>query len=399
MGSAQLGDALSMLEAAQEFKGASRRSLERLAEAMERIELPPRASVFEPGSPSDDIYLIAEGHVRLTYRLGSGREGMIAEMGPGELLGEMTALTGRRRTGAARATSETILWSMPADLLREVVRSDAQLATDLMRATMDLVLDKDISVVLTAEERAQLQRAVDVERKAAQELREHGALKDEQVAIMAHDIRAPLTVILGCSEVLADRWGDLEEERRVEFLRTISRSAKALAELVEDALQVSALESGEMAYDTEALDLVALVGRVVDEFKYGLPGRQIEIEAAAPELKVRCDDRRQWQILTNLLSNAVKFSPDDAPVTIRIAADSAFGHVSVIDRGRGIEPGSLRSLFKKFSRLPDPDGHRTRGTGLGLYICDLLVRAQGGEIWAVSTPGEGSTFTYTVPLA
>ena len=399
MGSAQVADALSALEAALEFKGASSESLERLAASMRRIELPPRTSVFEPGQDSDNVYLIAEGHIRLTYGLGSGREGMIAELGPGDLLGEHTALTERPRTGAARATSGAVVWSMPAEVLRDCVNKDVQLAKNLMLAAMDLILDKDISVVVTAEERAKLQRAVDIERKAVEELRESGAMKDEQVAIMAHDIRAPLTVILGCSEVLAERWQDLVVDRRVEFLNTISRSARALAGLVEDALQVSALESGEMAYDIETLDLVALVDRVVAEFKHGVPLRIIEVEASAPEIKVRCDDRRQWQVLTNLLSNAVKFSPEDAPITVRVSADEGVGRVSIVDRGRGIEPGSLRSLFRKFSRIPDPEGRRTSGTGLGLYICDLLVRAQGGEIWAESTPGQGSTFTYTVPRA
>ncbi len=112
------------------------------------------------------------------------------------------------------------------------------------------------------------------------------------------------------------------------------------------------------------------------------------------------DERRQWQILTNLLSNAVKFSDADQPIQVEVRRDNGGARVSVVDRGRGIGPESMRHLFKKFSRLPDPEGaKKPPGTGLGLYICDLLVRAQGGQIWAESTPGGGSTFTYTIPSA
>lgn len=102
----------------------------------------------------------------------------------------------------------------------------------------------------------------------------------------------------------------------------------------------------------------------------------------------------------NLVTNALKFSPEDEPVAIEVLEANGGLRVAVTDRGAGIAPEDFPKLFQKFSRLTEPAGHkRTRGTGLGLYSCRLMVEAQGGRIWAVSSPGDGSTFSYTLPVA
>jgi signal transduction histidine kinase len=108
------------------------------------------------------------------------------------------------------------------------------------------------------------------------------------------------------------------------------------------------------------------------------------------------DARRQRQILANLISNALKFSPPSEPIEVVVALKDSVAAVSVRDHGHGISPAYLPMIFEKFYRATGDGKPKVAGNGLGLYICRLLVEAQGGEIWAESTAGKGSTFTYTV---
>ncbi|MGH7856294.1 MAG: sensor histidine kinase, partial [Candidatus Binatia bacterium] len=111
------------------------------------------------------------------------------------------------------------------------------------------------------------------------------------------------------------------------------------------------------------------------------------------------DEQRNWQVVTNLLSNAVKFSPADQPIEVTVTPDNGFLRVSVRDHGSGIAPEDQQRLFQKFERIVTPGARRSAGTGLGLYICRSIVEAQGGRIRVESTEGEGSTFSYTIPVA
>jgi signal transduction histidine kinase len=173
-----------------------------------------------------------------------------------------------------------------------------------------------------------------------------------------------------------------------------------LSGLVEDVLQVARIESGQFAYEVAPFDLPALVRRTAGEIELGSDSPRIRVVAAAELPPAMGDGERNWQVLTNLLSNALKFSPDDAPVEVAITTDGTELTVAVRDQGAGIDADDMVRLFQKFSRIRTADVRgKIKGTGLGLYICQQIVEAQGGRIWAESTVGAGSTFIYTIPAA
>ncbi len=240
---------------------------------------------------------------------------------------------------------------------------------------------------------------LDGEREAVARLRELTALRDDFVATVVHDLRSPMTVISGLATVLVSG-ADLSDEQRSAFLERIVANTARLSTLIDAVLDVARLESGDIAYESIAFDLVALVRDLVDEAALAQPHRTYRLDAPEPIPQAFGDPATYLRVVTNLLSNADKFSIEDAPVEVLITTEEALLQVRVRDTGPGIDSADLPKLFQRFSRINRHGvGALIPGTGLGLYISKQLVEAQGGRIWADSTPGEGSAFCFTVPVA
>jgi len=233
------------------------------------------------------------------------------------------------------------------------------------------------------------------ERAVGLRLKEADAMKNDLVGIVAHDLRSPMTVIGGYAQYMRESWSTLDETQKLEFLDAISRNVDNVAQLVEDMLEVASLEAGHLKCEMQPFDLGDVVRGTVAEIAVANTRRTCSLTVPGDLPLAFGDVRRQRQILANLLSNAMKFSPPSSPVELVVGVDGSCAAVSVRDEGDGIDVDQVPLIFEKFYRIPN-SGRRAPGNGLGLYICRLLVEAQGGRIWAESTPGIGSTFTYTV---
>jgi signal transduction histidine kinase len=233
---------------------------------------------------------------------------------------------------------------------------------------------------------------------AIERLERLDALKDDVLALMAHDIRTPLAIIGGFAEHLQDRWDELSEQEKLENIGTISRHALKLYGLADAGLQVTRIESDSFPYELRSVRLEEDVARTVADLPTAEAAR-IRVNAREPLPPVRCDPERHWQILMNLLSNALKFSPPETPIDVDVSRQDRMVEVAVRDRGPGISGADLPRLFQKFSRIGGPELDGVRGTGLGLYISKALVEGQSGQIRVESAPGRGSTFAYALPVA
>jgi signal transduction histidine kinase len=242
-------------------------------------------------------------------------------------------------------------------------------------------------------------RALEQQREIAERLRLVNELKNEFVAVVAHDLRSPMSVISGFARTIDNQWDFMPEEQKREILRIIAGNTESLATLVEDVLQVARIESGELTYHMRPFDMGALAGRVVRDMS-SIDERpfKLDIEDGVPP--ALGDEDRQWQVLTNLVTNAMKFSPNSDPVEVRVCRRGPRLEVSVVDHGIGIRPEDQGRVFDKFARIePNDPSTRVKGSGLGLFITRTIVEAHGGELRVRSKPGAGSTFTYTVPAA
>jgi len=221
-------------------------------------------------------------------------------------------------------------------------------------------------------------------------------LKSEVVNVVAHDFRAPLAGVLGHAEVLELR-PDAPAEERADSVRSIVRAATHMASLVDKTLKTTRLETGHFPFDFGLADLGAIVAEVLARS----PGeRAYEIEADLPEdpIPVWADKDRLREVIQNLLSNAAKYSPGGGPVQIQVKVDHEKAVVRVEDHGLGIAPEHMGRLFRPFSRIRTPKTAGIDGSGLGLYICERVVRAHGGRIWAESQLDRGSAFCFTLPV-
>jgi CheY-like chemotaxis protein/anti-sigma regulatory factor (Ser/Thr protein kinase) len=221
-------------------------------------------------------------------------------------------------------------------------------------------------------------------------------MKSELVNIVAHDFRAPLAGVLGHAELLEWR-PDAPRADRLEQARSIIHAATHMANLVEKTLKTNRLETGQFPFDFGIVDLSAVAREVVGR----VPARAMHpLVADIPEDPVPCwaDRDRLAEVLDNLVSNAVKYSPAGGAVHLEVRRDDERAVVSVRDEGIGIAEGDLDRLFRPFSRVRNLRTADIEGSGLGLYICDRIVRAHGGRLEVKTAPDKGSVFTFTVPL-
>jgi signal transduction histidine kinase/CRP-like cAMP-binding protein len=250
--------------------------------------------------------------------------------------------------------------------------------------------------------------------------------KSQFLASMSHELRTPLNAIIGFSEVLLDpNLGPLSQDERQEFLTHILTSGKHLLRLINDVLDLSKIEAGKMELHPEAVSLVETVEGVLGTVKPLATKKQVHVSSAlAPDLPPAwADPPRLKQILYNLVSNAIKFTPASGHVTVTArqvpgiwgqgpgigsgspAPDTRHPtpgpclEVSVTDTGVGIPAADLGRIFEEFEQVADPTQPRQEGTGLGLALVKKLVEMHGGTIRVASTPGQGSTFTFTIPTA
>lgn len=221
-------------------------------------------------------------------------------------------------------------------------------------------------------------------------------LKDEFLSTAAHELRTPLTSVRGFSEILMTR--DLPEERQRDYMKTINTQATQLAQIIDDLLDISRLETGRgLDLNLEPINVAALVAEAVQPFVDTSPQHHFALEGLAGGPPIMGDAFRMGQVLRNLLSNAVKYSPDGGSVVIRAETRDGLLAISVQDQGIGMTPEQQTHLFERFYRA-DASSRSIGGTGLGLTICKLIVEGHGGQIQVESEYGVGTTISFTVPV-
>ena len=217
--------------------------------------------------------------------------------------------------------------------------------------------------------------------------------REEFISIVSHELRTPATGQLGFLQTLLDHWDELSDEDRRKTVTQAYANARRLHALSRDVLDTASIEAGELPYAFEVVDLVGAAETAVHALP--APDRQLVISGPDQPIAARADPERIQQVLTNVLDNAIKNSPAGSEIDIVVSTQDNEARVEVSDRGLGLGDDEFDRSFEKFSR-----GRHTgvSGTGLGLYICRMIVTAHGGRIWAERREGGGATIAFTLPL-
>jgi PAS domain S-box-containing protein len=264
-----------------------------------------------------------------------------------------------------------------------------------------------VAVDVTERLRAEKERQQFTERLAAanqeleirnREVERATKLKSKFLASMSHELRTPLNAIVGFSELLADGGpGDLNPKQK-RFVNHIKQGSVHLLQLINDILDLSKIEAGQLEFHCEDFLIADALPEVLSTIRPLAMAKNIEVEQKLEtDRSVFADRVRFKQILYNLLSNAVKFTPRDGHITIRCYDEAQAVALSVTDTGIGIRPEDQEMVFEEFRQVEGGAGTVQEGTGLGLAITRRLAEQQGGKIWLESEPGKGSCFTFTLP--
>ncbi|HEY3119099.1 MAG TPA: ATP-binding protein [Vicinamibacteria bacterium] len=252
---------------------------------------------------------------------------------------------------------------------------------------------------ITARKRAEEEREalLQREREARAEAEAAVRAREEVLAIVSHDLRNPLNSILGNASLLLQM--SLDEEQRVRQLQVIRRSAERMNRLIQDLLDVARLHAGQkLILEAQPLDLAPVATEACESFQPQVQqkSQRLECRVANDLPAVRADRDRLLQVLSNLIGNAVKFTPEGGRIVVEATPVDGEMRLTVADSGPGIPPENLERVFDPYWQA------RTTarlGAGLGLPIAKGVVESHGGRIWVESRPGEGATFTFTLPLA
>ena len=330
----------------------------------------PPAAVTRRGGPTQRAYRVKEVVVENDHRPG-GRTGRVIQGRGVRSSVALPLLSGETVSGVLDVGSATPGFFSPERV---------DLLTAIAGALGALI------------ENAQLRESLEVERATRTRV-------DNFVSIASHELRTPMTTLMGYSELLLmDEPGP---EVRREWFGLINAESKRLTEILDELLDVARINSGIVRVNPQPVALGALAAEVVRGQGVGSPIHRITVAPGKNLPVVLADRDKVHQILVNLVDNAVKYSPAGGRVSISFRLDVSRGRVvtSVSDEGIGIAPADRTRLFEMFERVRSAETANIRGTGVGLHVVRSLVELMGGDIWVRGRRGRGSTFSFSLPTA
>ncbi len=222
--------------------------------------------------------------------------------------------------------------------------------------------------------------------------------QSEVISLVAHELKNPLVSIRGYSELLLSGAVGEINKQQADFLKTILNNADRMAELISDLLDAARLDSGREKIQLASIQSTKVIQQVVTTLLPQLEEKGLllctDLESDLPA--VQADENRLIQIFTNLLSNAAKYTPPGGKITITAHSDDRNVIFAVQDSGIGIKSIDQKKIFQRYFRTDDAQSRDIPGTGLGLYICKILVELHGGRIWFESEYSKGTTFLFSL---
>jgi signal transduction histidine kinase len=271
------------------------------------------------------------------------------------------------------------------------------------QGVQDYLIKGDISskhlerAIRYAVERQGLLRALDITQKQQLEF------KNQFLSHVSHELRTPLTCIHQYVSLLVDGLAGPLAPEQSDHLKTVLKSVNQLHAMIRDLLEATRAESGKMRIEPRCIPLGELVQQTVAMLRPMAEEKKIGLEMGLDQRLplVHADPDRVLEVLINLVDNAIKFTPAEGSVMVQasmVEADPGFVYISVSDTGRGIGPEAKSLIFERLYQDPDSIDNNRSGLGLGLFICREIVRLHEGRIWLSSEVGQGSTFSFTLPV-
>jgi signal transduction histidine kinase len=295
----------------------------------------------------------------------------------------------------ARADRQTPPLAPAATIKTERALEDKVLQTERAEADETVREERTEDAAVHSPEREKTDRHLSDERSRSDIALE---MRDEFLGIVSHDLLNMLTAVIGFAALIERRASNGESVEEIRGLaQKIQHSGARMDRLIGDLVDIASIEAGMLAVTREVGDPSQVVAEALESFEEKAAAGRITLvaEIESPSALVLFDPARILQVLTNLLSNAIKFTPADGKVVLRLQREGDEMCFGVMDTGIGIPRDKLEAVFGRFIQIA---GHDRRGLGLGLYISKSIMQGHGGRIWATSSIGKGSTFSFALPV-
>ena len=237
-------------------------------------------------------------------------------------------------------------------------------------------------------------------KKINAKLTESNETKDKFFSIISHDLRSPLSGLMGILEILETSYETMQENEKIEIITEASKTSKSTYALIENLLEWSSIRSGKLPFEPKKVNLLAVINNIRTLYNQNFKNKGITFNVnVKPQTTVFTDIKIIETIFRNLISNAIKFTAQNGTVLVNSKEDENFTVIQVNDTGIGMDQDEMAKLFRIDKSHSTRGTDDEEGTGLGLILCKELVEKQGGKIWVVSKKGEGSTFYFTLPAS
>lgn len=366
---------LEVLKTSNIFEGLSEQMLAKIATISHEQIHQPGESIFTEGDIAQKLYILKEGKValdaNLSTRPGSVKRGTIEIILPGEAFG-WSAILKSRLTMGARAISRTETIAVDGEALHFLLAQDTATSAVVMRKVVNIVDSRLAHTRITLA---------------------------HFLSVASHDLKAPLAAVQSYLQVILGGFVGELNERQKEMLSRSSVRISEFIEMIDNILDISRFEVGEI--ELKELSLPDVVKDSVEMLRPLAEQKKLNVTLDLPQKvpEARGSTTRLKQVITNLVGNAIKFTSSPGEISIRLKEDDGFLRVEVTDAGVGISAEDLPRIFDDFYRGVAGDT-AAKGAGLGLSISKMIVEAHGGRIWAESPcpeTGKGSKFSFTVP--
>jgi signal transduction histidine kinase len=381
--------------------GASMKNIDEFLELWgKERQLAPDEVLIRQGAESDGAYYLKQGRLGV-YREEQDGIYLLAEIAPGEIVGELGAATGRLRIATVKAEQASCVVHISSADFRRIMKEAPALVASVIGTLGDRLVNADVvRITLSRSYRQAKDRVQALDSQKAQ-LEELLRLREELADMIVHDLRNPIGVIANGLELLKQvSSGGTESEYVDQVTEAMEWSLQRMRRLLTTLLDIARLEVGE-TLNLQPLDLTGLIEEVMIEELPLAESSGVALEADLSESlpKVLGDRDFVERVLVNLLDNALKFASDKGRVWVEAHPELEAVRVEVIDTGPGVPVEDRERVFEKFTHTRIQVGTR-KGLGLGLAFCQMAVEAHGGHIWIEDGPdGSGSRFIFTLPVA
>ncbi|MDD5190343.1 MAG: ATP-binding protein [Dehalococcoidales bacterium] len=290
---------------------------------------------------------------------------------------------------SGKISDETAVMAMKAGAADYIVKDNL--------TRLGPAIERELQEVTVRREHEKAAKALQQREDELLVLKKVDQLKDEFVGLISHELRTPITIILGALSTVMTEGNKLTRKEIQHLVSDAYWEAETLSDILSNLLELARVQADRLQITGEPFGIKEIINAVVAKMRLQTLTREFCVDCE-DNIIVTGDRIRVQRIIHNLLDNALKYSAAETKIEVNVRTQDNEAEICVRDYGTGITQANLRRLFEPFQRLAS-DNYKISGTGLGLVVCRRLVEAQGGRIWVESQPGEGSAFYFTLPLA